>query len=148
MYEKVTNDHIMCKQIKKTKIVPDIINVGGGFPSIYPDLNPQPLQNYVDEIKKSFDNLYRNSSREKFEINISTDYKFFLIGRAKKNTFPKNLGGSLWFTNGTPSIYIENSSNIEIVSRIDSLKDLSSEFQNINSLNKIKFHEIIYSHNK
>ena len=43
--------------IKKTKIVPDIINVGGGFPSIYPDLNPQPLQNYISEIKKSFNNL-------------------------------------------------------------------------------------------
>tara|TARA_B110000263_G_scaffold154847_1_gene134394 strand:+ start:3997 stop:4563 length:567 start_codon:yes stop_codon:yes gene_type:complete len=109
--------------------------------------------NINDEIfvtfeKKSFDNLYRNSSREKFEINISTDYKFFLIGRAKKNTFPKNLGGSLWFTNGTPSIYIENSSNIEIVSRIDILKDLSSEFQNINSLDKIKFNEIIYLQDK
>ena len=43
--------------IKKTKIAPDIINVGGGFPSIYPDLNPQPLQNYINEIKKAFDNL-------------------------------------------------------------------------------------------
>tara|TARA_B100000579_G_scaffold357771_1_gene313894 strand:+ start:1801 stop:2979 length:1179 start_codon:yes stop_codon:yes gene_type:complete len=43
--------------IKKTKIVPDIINVGGGFPSIYPDLNPQPLQSYIHEIKKAFDNL-------------------------------------------------------------------------------------------
>ena len=43
--------------IKKTKIIPDIINVGGGFPSIYPDLNPQPLDNYINEIKKAFDNL-------------------------------------------------------------------------------------------
>jgi len=43
--------------IKKTKIFPDIINVGGGFPSIYPDLNPQPLESYVAEIKKAFDNL-------------------------------------------------------------------------------------------
>jgi len=43
--------------IKKTKIIPDIINVGGGFPSIYPDLQPQPLENYISEIKKSFDNL-------------------------------------------------------------------------------------------
>ena len=43
--------------IKKTKIIPDIINVGGGFPSVYPDLIPQPLENYIDEIKKSFDNL-------------------------------------------------------------------------------------------
>ena len=39
--------------IKKTKIIPDIINVGGGFPSIYPDLNPEPLNNYIEEIKKS-----------------------------------------------------------------------------------------------
>ena len=43
--------------IKKTKIIPDILNVGGGFPSIYPDLNPQPLENYISEIKKAFDNL-------------------------------------------------------------------------------------------
>ena len=43
--------------IKKTKIVPDIINVGGGFPSIYPDLNPEPLNNYLDGIKKSLKDL-------------------------------------------------------------------------------------------
>ena len=43
--------------IKKTKINPDFINVGGGFPSVYPDLNPQPLANYIEEIKKAFNNL-------------------------------------------------------------------------------------------
>ncbi len=43
--------------IRKTKIIPDIINVGGGFPSIYPDLNPQSLDNYINEIKKAFQNL-------------------------------------------------------------------------------------------
>jgi ornithine decarboxylase len=43
--------------IKKTKIIPDIINVGGGFPSIYPDLNPEPLENYLEEIKISITNL-------------------------------------------------------------------------------------------
>ena len=43
--------------IKKTKIVPDIINVGGGFPAVYPDLRPQPLESYMEEIKKAFDNL-------------------------------------------------------------------------------------------
>ena len=37
--------------IKKTKIIPDTINVGGGFPSIYPDLKPEPLENYFNEIK-------------------------------------------------------------------------------------------------
>jgi len=43
--------------IKKTKIIPDFINVGGGFPSVYPDLHPQSLENYVNEIKKAFDHL-------------------------------------------------------------------------------------------
>ena len=43
--------------IKKTKIIPDYINVGGGFPTIYPDLIPQSLDNYFDEIKKNLENL-------------------------------------------------------------------------------------------
>ena len=43
--------------IKKTKIIPDIINVGGGFPSVYPDLNPEPLENYIKEIKIALSNL-------------------------------------------------------------------------------------------
>ena len=43
--------------IKKTKIVPDTINVGGGFPSIYPDLKPEPLENYFNEIKLGLDGL-------------------------------------------------------------------------------------------
>jgi len=43
--------------IKKTKISPDYINVGGGFPSIYPDLIPQSLKKYFEEIKKNIANL-------------------------------------------------------------------------------------------
>ena len=43
--------------IKKTKIIPDYINVGGGFPTIYPDLIPQNLMKYFDEIKTSLRNL-------------------------------------------------------------------------------------------
>ena len=43
--------------VKKTKIIPDIINLGGGFPAIYPDLKPEPLVNYMEEIKKSLSNL-------------------------------------------------------------------------------------------
>jgi len=46
--------------IKKTKIIPDYINVGGGFPTIYPDLIPQSLDNYFEEIKKSLKNLKLN----------------------------------------------------------------------------------------
>jgi ornithine decarboxylase len=43
--------------IKKTKIVPDFINIGGGFPAIYPDLVPQSLNNYFEQIKKGLINL-------------------------------------------------------------------------------------------
>ncbi len=43
--------------IKKTKIIPDTINVGGGFPSIYPDLKPEPLENYFNEIKEGLNHL-------------------------------------------------------------------------------------------
>jgi len=50
--------------IKKTKIVPDYINVGGGFPTIYPDLIPQNLDNYFNEIKISLKNLKLNKIPE------------------------------------------------------------------------------------
>ena len=50
--------------IKKTKIFPDIINIGGGFPSVYPDLQPQPLENYVNEIKRAFDSLQLQNKPE------------------------------------------------------------------------------------
>ena len=43
--------------IKKTRIMPDVINIGGGFPTIYPDLIPQSLDCYFDEIKKALANL-------------------------------------------------------------------------------------------
>ncbi len=45
------------KIIKKTEIIPDFIDVGGGFPTIYPDLRPQSLDNYIFEIKKALSNL-------------------------------------------------------------------------------------------
>ena len=43
--------------IKKTKINPNYINVGGGFPTIYPDLIPQSLDNYFKEIKIALEKL-------------------------------------------------------------------------------------------
>merc|ERR1711965_962968 len=50
--------------IKKTKIIPDVINVGGGFPAIYPDLKPEPLSKYMEEIKKGLKNLKLNKLPE------------------------------------------------------------------------------------
>ena len=52
--------------IKKTKIIPDVINVGGGFPSIYPDLIPEPLGNYISEIKDALKNLKLEKNPEIF----------------------------------------------------------------------------------
>ena len=56
----------IAKIIKKTKIVPDVINVGGGFPAIYPDLIPEPLDNYLDVIKESLKNLKLEKTPEIF----------------------------------------------------------------------------------
>ena len=50
--------------IKKTKIIPDIINIGGGFPAIYPNLKPEPLIKYIEEIKKGIKNLKLNKLPE------------------------------------------------------------------------------------
>ncbi len=52
--------------IKKTKIVPDYINIGGGFPTIYPDLIPQPMENYFEEIKKNIKKLKLDKQPELF----------------------------------------------------------------------------------
>ena len=50
--------------IKRTKIIPDYINVGGGFPTIYPDLVPQSLDNYFNEITEGLKNLKLNNLPE------------------------------------------------------------------------------------
>ena len=52
------------KIIKKTKIMPDCINVGGGFPTIYPDLIPQSLDSYFKEIKESLESLKLDKQTE------------------------------------------------------------------------------------
>ena len=50
--------------IKKTKIVPDVINIGGGFPTIYPDLIPPSLESYFNEIKTALEKLKLNKMPE------------------------------------------------------------------------------------
>ena len=50
--------------IKKTKIIPNYINIGGGFPTIHPDLVPPSLDSYFDEIKKGLENLKINNLTE------------------------------------------------------------------------------------
>lgn len=43
--------------IAEASVVIDMIDVGGGFPSIYPDLEPPPLEDYFAIIAKHFESL-------------------------------------------------------------------------------------------
>ena len=52
--------------IKKSNIVPDMINVGGGFPTTYPDLYPQPIKNYFSEITKAIKKLNLKQNTKAF----------------------------------------------------------------------------------
>jgi len=80
---KEKNSRILINQffkltgIKKTKIIPNTINVGGGFPSVYPDLNPEPLINYMEEIKKESLLKLNEIGIDSFkQINFNIDPKF------------------------------------------------------------------------
>jgi len=113
--------------IKKTKIVPDYINVGGGFPTIYPDLIPQSLDSYFDEIKKSLENLKLNNLPEIIcepgrALVAESGSTLVRVNLRKKQKLYINDGtyGTL-FDAGTPNIVfpskmIKNSSN-KIISK-------------------------------
>lgn len=45
------------QNIVQAGVVADIIDVGGGFPSIYPGLEPPALSAYMDEIREVFDQI-------------------------------------------------------------------------------------------
>ncbi len=96
--------------IRKTKIIPDYINVGGGFPTIYPDLIPQSINNYFEEIKKSIENLKLNKLPEIFcepgrAIVAESGSTIIRVNLRKKQKLYINDGtyGTL-FDAGTPNI--------------------------------------------
>jgi ornithine decarboxylase len=45
------------QQIVRAATLVDIIDVGGGFPSIYPGMEPPALECYMDEIRAAFDRM-------------------------------------------------------------------------------------------
>lgn len=47
----------MSQHIVQAGVVADVIDVGGGFPSAYPELEPPPLADYMDEIREAFDTI-------------------------------------------------------------------------------------------
>jgi ornithine decarboxylase len=46
------------RAIVKAGVVADIVDVGGGFPAIYPGMNPPPMIEYVNAIKASFEDMF------------------------------------------------------------------------------------------
>ncbi|PWE16407.1 decarboxylase [Marinicauda salina] len=43
--------------IAKAGVTVDIVDVGGGFPSVYPGLTPPPLRDYIDAIESAFNEM-------------------------------------------------------------------------------------------
>jgi ornithine decarboxylase len=118
--------------IKKTKIITDVINVGGGFPSIYPDLNPEPLINYLDEIKKSLKKLNLSKlpeiicepGRAIVAESGSTIVKVIL--RKKQNLYINDCTYGSLFDAGVPNFILPN--RIITSGRIQSKKLTSFSF--------------------
>ncbi len=48
--------------LEQAKVKIDVLDIGGGFPSSYPGLSPQPLKNYINEISDAVKSLSLDSS--------------------------------------------------------------------------------------
>jgi ornithine decarboxylase len=46
------------RAIVKAGIVADIVDVGGGFPAIYPGMNPPPMVEYMKTIRQGFEDMF------------------------------------------------------------------------------------------
>jgi ornithine decarboxylase len=120
--------------IKKTKIVPNYINVGGGFPTIYPDLIPQSLDNYFNEIIKSLDNLNINDMPEIIcepgrALVAESGSTIVRVNLRKKQKLYINDGtyGTL-FDAGTPNIVFPSKMIKDISNKIISKKLTAFDF--------------------
>ena len=120
--------------IKKTKIVPDFINVGGGFPTIYPDLIPQSLDNYLEEIKKNLENLKLDNLPEIIcepgrALVAESGSTIVRVNLRKKNKLYINDGtyGTL-FDAGTPNIVFPSKMIKDCSNKIISKKLIAFDF--------------------
>lgn len=52
------------KVIKEAKVKIDVLDVGGGFPSIYPGMTPPPVQTYFDTIHAEFKKIKGSSEMQ------------------------------------------------------------------------------------
>jgi len=120
--------------IKKTKILPDYINVGGGFPTIYPDLIPQSMDNYFNEIKKGLQNLKLEKLPEIIcepgrALVAESGSTIVRVNLRKKEKLYINDGtyGTL-FDAGTPNIIFPSNINKENSNKIISNKLTAGDF--------------------
>lgn len=49
---------VVNRAIVKAGVVADIVDVGGGFPAIYPGMTPPPMMDYIKTIKASFEDMF------------------------------------------------------------------------------------------
>ena len=132
--------------IKRTKIIPNYINVGGGFPTIYPDLIPQSLDNYLKEIKKSLEDLKLDNEPEIIcepgrALVAESGSTIVGVNLRKKQKLYINDGtyGTL-FDAGTPNIVFPSKMIKENSNKIISKKITAFDFfvQTCDSMNYMK----------
>jgi ornithine decarboxylase len=88
----------IAKLILESKFQVDFVNIGGGFPSKYPYMNPQPLNKYFAVIKKEFLRNFGTSSQtimlsEPGRVLVSNSMSLILrVDLRKKNNLYVNDG--------------------------------------------------------
>lgn len=48
---------VVSKLIRTSGVIIDVLDVGGGFPSVYPDMTPPPLADFVNKISECFEQM-------------------------------------------------------------------------------------------
>ncbi len=49
---------VVNRAIVEAGVLVDIVDVGGGFPAIYPGMNPPPMMDYINAIKTGFESMF------------------------------------------------------------------------------------------
>ena len=70
------------------------------------------------------------------------------MGRSRKNIFPKELGGSLWYKNGNPSIFQSKGDSINMISSKKYMEYLDNDLKEILEMSEMKFINLVKSLNE
>src|SRR3546814_7874117 len=75
--------------IVAASVTVDIVDVGGGFPSSYPGMEPPPLDAYFDTIHRSFESLPISYPAELWcepGRALSAEYSSLIVRRSEEHT--------------------------------------------------------------